>query len=322
MTWPKAVQEIEYFCKADSTHQPALVYASPHSSGEKPLLVGLHTWSFDYKQTEGETVYARWCIQNDWLFIHPDFRGPNTTPQAMGSEYVVADILDAVEYMTERYSVDTERIYLIGVSGGGHAALLMAGRTPDIWAGVSAWCGISDIKKWWEHNIMKNAGYESSIEASCGGKPDNDSVAAEECLKRSPISYLRHAQSVNLDINAGVRDGRQGSVPFSQSLYAFNEVATDINRIEESDIEAFHDEGKVPPHGDHNVSEILYEGHTPLFVKTSLNARVVIFDGSHEIVHLPALNWLAQQRKGVRASWIIDNPVFIDVSSQEAQSGK
>ena len=313
MTWPKAVREIKYLSKADGTHQPALVYAPPHSSRtRRPLLVGLHTWSFDYKQGGGETVNARWCVQNEWLFIHPDFRGSNTTPQAMGSEYVIADIVDAVEYMAERYSVDSERIYLIGASGGGHAALLMAGRTPDMWAGVSAWCGISDIKKWWEDSTKRGAGYAKSIELCCGGKPDSDGVAAEECLKRSPRSYLRHAESVNLDINAGVRDGHQGSVPFSQSLYAFNEVAVDGRKIEESDIEAFYDGGKVPPDGDHNVSEALYEEHTPLFVKTSLNARVVIFDGSHEILHLPALDWLAQQRKGVRARWIVDNPVSID----------
>ncbi len=322
MNWQKDVQEIKYFCKADSTYQPALIYAPPHSNGKRPLLVGLHTWSYDYKRPGGDTVYAKWCIQNDWLFIHPNFRGPNTTPQAMGSEYVVADIPDAVEYMTKHYSVDPERIYLIGASGGGHAAMLMAGRTPDLWAGVSAWCGISDIKKWWEHSVKTGSGYKNSVEASCGGNPGNDSVAAEECLKRSPISYLRHAQSVNLDINAGVRDGHQGSVPFSQSLYAFNEVATDDNKIEESDIKAFYNEGKVPPHGDRNISKILYKEHTPLFVKTSLNVRIVVFYGSHEIVHLPALNWLAQQRKGVQASWIIDNPLFIDVSSQETQSGK
>ena len=131
-----------------------------------------------------------------------------------------------------------------------------------------------------------------------------------------------NSKSVNLDINAGVRDGRQGSVPFSQSLYAFNEVATSNNKVEASDIEAFYSEGKVPPHGDRNVSEILYEEHALLFVKTSLNARVVIFDGAHEVLHLPALNWLAQQRKGVPARWIIDNPMFIDVSRQDAQSGR
>jgi len=322
MTWPKAVQEIKYFCKADSTYQPALIYAPPNPNVKPPLLVCLHTWSFDYRQAGGETVYARWCVENDWLFIHPDFRGSNTTPQAMGSEYAVADIIDAVEYMTEHYPVDTKRIYLIGVSGGGHAALLMAGRAPDIWAGVSAWCGISDIKKWWKQNIKTGTGYENSIEASCGGKPDKDSSAAEECLRRSPKLYLRHAKSVNMDINAGVKDGRQGSVPFSQSLYAFNEVATNNNKLKESDIEAFYDDGKVPPHDDRNVSDFLYEEHTPLFVKTSLNVRVVIFDGSHEILHLPALNWLSQQRKGIPAIWTVEDPVLIEISDEEVQSGK
>ena len=34
---------------------------------------------------------------------------------------------------------------MLGFSGGGHAALLLAGRA-EVWAGVSVWCGISDLK--------------------------------------------------------------------------------------------------------------------------------------------------------------------------------
>lgn len=322
MNWPKDIKKIKYHCKVDSSLQPALTYVPQNASDKRPLLVGLHTWGFGYEQGGGETVYARWCIQNDWLFIHPDFRGSNTKPEAMGSKYVVSDILDAVEYMKENYPVDTERIYLVGVSGGGHAALLMAGLAPDVWAGVSAWCGISDIKKWWKQTKDAGLGYYEQIESACNGCPDTDQAAAKECLKRSPISYLQNAKSVNLDINAGVRDGRDGSVPFSQSLYAFNKVAESNDIIDDEAIEAYYNDLILPSAGNQNISESLYGKHTPLFVKTSSNARVVVFDGGHEIVHLAALNWVRQQRKGVNASWMIDKPVSIDVLDKETKSGK
>ncbi len=122
--------------------------------------------------------YARWCIQNDWYFIHPHFRGPRWTPTALGSDLVVQDVVSAVHHMTQTCQVDTKRIYLIGGSGGGHAALLMAGRRPDIWAGVSAWCGIADIRRWWEERTAAGS-YMRQIEQACGGCPDTNARAAE-----------------------------------------------------------------------------------------------------------------------------------------------
>lgn len=154
------------------------------------------------------------------------FRGPNTNPDACGSDKVVQDILDAVDYMKKHHPVDEDRIYIVGASGGGHAALLMAGRAPDVWAGVSSWVPISDVRAWWEHTNQAKAKmrYARDIENVVGGKPDQDEQAAAECIKRSPITYLHQASKVNLDINAGVFDGRKGSVPFTQSLKAFNAV--------------------------------------------------------------------------------------------------
>ncbi len=322
MEWLDKVKEIKYFCKADDSYQPALVYGTPEAGEKRPLLVGLHTWSIDYNQGDGGKVYAQWCIQNDWLFIYPAFRGVNNKPEAMGSDYVVSDILDAVEYMKEQFDVDAERIYLIGASGGGHAALLMAGRHPDIWAGVSAWCGISDIGKWWQQCKENGLGYADMIEACCGANPSVDREAAEECAKRSPLTYLKNAKSVNLDINAGVTDGRTGSVPFSHSLYAFNEVAADKDKIPVEDIESYYENGIVPVCGHENVSVSLYGSRNPIFVKISNNARVVVFNGGHDIVQVAALNWLNQQRKGRAATWLIENPILLSVDDKDIHSGK
>ena len=319
--WPKEVREIQYHCSADDSFQQALVYGNTETKKARPLLVGLHTWSFDYKQAEGETVYAKWCMQNGWHFIHPDFRGANNNPKAMGSDYVVSDIIDSVKYMKEHYPVDTERIYCVGVSGGGHAALLMAGRAPDVWAGVSAWCGISDIKEWYKQTAALYPHYAQSITKACGGNPLNDENAILECMKRSPVSYLSNAELVNLDINAGVKDGHEGPVPFTQSLSAFNSVASTKDSIKALDMQIFYDSNVIPPWGTQDVTKELYSANFPLFVKTSGNARVVIFNGGHEIVHMAALNWLAIQRRGQKAQWFVDKPVEIEVSKNDMKSG-
>jgi len=303
--WPEETRTVEYRATVDESMQPAVMYAAK-SDEKRPLLVGLHTWSGGFDQAGGETIYARWCIERDWHFIHPHFRGPNRTPQAMGSELMVQDIIDAVEFMKKNHAVDTDRIYLVGASGGGYASLLMAGRAPDIWAGVSAWASISDIRAWWEHCNGKWR-YSGEIEKAAGGRPDTDPKAAEECEKRSAVTYLHRAAGVNLDISAGVTDGHKGSVPFSHSLRAFNRVVPKKGRIAENLIEQFYKTRKLPEQLPAAAADPLYGKKRPIFRKTSGNTRVTIFDGDHEIIHEAALNWLAQQRKSRPATWDLKN---------------
>jgi len=86
--WPPEVKEITYQSAADNTQQHCLVY-DPHQARPVPLLVALHTWSNNYRQPQ--PFYARWCIQQGWAMIHPNFRGSNRTPEACGSELAVQD---------------------------------------------------------------------------------------------------------------------------------------------------------------------------------------------------------------------------------------
>ncbi|MFP6906803.1 MAG: prolyl oligopeptidase family serine peptidase [Verrucomicrobiota bacterium] len=318
--WPEAVRTTEYPARADASRQPMLVYTAK-SREERPLLVGLHTWSGGYKQAGGETVYARWCIEKDWHFIHPHFRGPNWTAEACGSERAVQDILDAVAFMQETAAVDADRIYLVGVSGGGHAALLLAGRSPTTWAGVSAWVPISDLHAWWRE-CKGTRKYAAHIERAVGGNPDTDKRAAAACIKRSPLNYLDRAAGLNLDINAGVTDGHQGgSVPFSHSLHAFNRVVPERDRIALEHIEAFYKTQALPKGLSKASPDPLYGEKQPIFRKVSSNTRVTIFDGRHEILHEAALNWLAHQRRNKPAEWDLPRHNRLRTKASERASG-
>lgn len=320
--WPDSVKTVRYPASSDQSKQPMLVYTTP-AKEKRPLLVGLHTWSADYKQGGGEIAYLRWCIENNWHFIHPNFRGPNNTPDGCGSDKAVHDIIDAVNYMKKHHSIDNDRIYLIGVSGGGHAALLMAGRFPEVWAGVSAWVPISDLGAWWKqcsNNKFKK--YANHIEKAIGGQPDSSDRTKTEIKNRSPITFLSHAKTVNLDINAGVYDGRSGSVPFKQSLYAFNAVANEKDKLKNSFIEQFYKTQSLPKGVKQTNPDPLYGEKVPIFRKTSGNARVTIFKGGHQIIHQAALNWLNQQHKGISAQWNIVTKKELQTKSGEEESGK
>ncbi len=124
------MEQKEIFIKSsvDGTMQPSLFYKTA-SKEKRPLLVGLHTWSFDrFNQIDNMLPYAE---KYDFNLLLPEFRGPNlkTNPNctlACGSVYAKNDIKDAIDYMIENENIDAENIFLLGLSGGGHMALLMA----------------------------------------------------------------------------------------------------------------------------------------------------------------------------------------------------
>lgn len=311
--WPAGVREIRVRSTADQSDQPALAWSPPDTKDPRPLLVGLHTWSGDYHQADNGAVFLRWAMQQGWHFVYPNFRGPNKMLAAMGADLAVQDIVDAVDHVKKTASVDDSRVYLIGVSGGGHMAQLMAGRHPEIWAGVSAWCGISDIAAWHAEHLMEDGRpdkYAANIEASLGGPPDTPERLAD-ARKRSPLTWLGRAKAVPLDINHGIHDGRSGSVPFRHSLLAFNQVAAEADRLPELDIASYYATQQRPATWPAPEIDPVYATKLVRFRKVSGNTRVTIFEGGHEILYAPSLNWLALQRRGQPAVWNIANPIAI-----------
>ena len=294
--WPEEIQEIKYRSASDDTDQPALHFA-PSTKEARPLLVGLHSWSSDYRQAN--TSYGKWAVNHDWHFIHPNFRGRNRTPSSMGSELAVQDILSAVSWARQQGNVDPNRIYVIGASGGGYASLLMAGRAPELWAGVSAWVPISDLVKWHTETAARKLRYAGEIEAALGGhKPVPGTPAHADALKRSAITYMARARGVNLDINAGITDGHNGSVPISHSLEAFNALAAPKDRLSLALIGEFVKTAKVPAAlRKETADDASYGRKTVLFRRKSGAARVTIFQGGHEIIPEAGLQWLAEQNR-------------------------
>jgi poly(3-hydroxybutyrate) depolymerase len=303
--WPSEVREVRIASTFDSTAQPALFWQPPAEKGARPLLVALHTWSGDYRQTMS-LPYWRWCAENDWVFIHPDFRGPDNNPQAEGSPAALQDVLDAVAWARRTAAVDSTRIYLVGVSGGGYMSLLTAGRHPEIWAGVSAWVPITDLASWYEEcagGEKAQPRYAADIVAACGGPPGQSAEVDSQYRSRSPLTFLAAAAGLPLDLNAGIHDGHSGSVPVSHSLHAFNVLAAASglpeSALSQARIDWFVSREQVPPElAGEAPADSLYGDRRVLFRRAAGPARVTIFEGGHEIVYRAALSWLAGRRKG------------------------
>lgn len=297
------LKEIEYLSSGDNTMQPAMFFKADDSTEARPLLVGLHTWSYHYKANCD--AYLQCCKKANFHFIYPNFRGPNWTKEACGSDLVVSDLVSAVEYVKSQVKVDEQRIYLMGGSGGGHCSLLLAGRAANIWAAVSSWCPISDVAAWHKQCIGKSStkGYSEHIEAACGGNPYEDENAMKEAIHRSPLTHLKGAQDLIVDIAAGIHDGHKGSVPVSQSIYAYNILAAPEDQISQEDIDYICEKEDIPSHLTWKSVDKAMGEKAVLLRKASKKVRLTIFEGGHDIVVPPGVEFLERQQKGKKPNW-------------------
>ncbi len=272
------------------------------AQGEKrPLLVALHTWSYDYTQDVSAEYFKR-CRERDWHCIFPDFRGANNRPEACGSEAALRDILDAVSWAQENMDVDPRRIFLAGASGGGHMSILVAGYSPSTWTAVSAWIPISDLARWHRESVERGHVYSEHIELSCGGAPGASPEIDLEYKKRSPLTSIWRAHIIPMDINAGIHDGHgglpgggKGSVPVGHSIRAYNELVRAAGKpeeiISEDTIGYIEKEERVPDSVKTETSEDPAYGCEIHLRRTCGLSRLTLFEGGHEIIYDAVFKW-------------------------------
>ena len=186
----------------DGSLEPSLFYSS--KAEDRPLIVGLHTWSYDrFNQINNMLPLAE---KYDFNLLLPNCRGANIkyNPQckkACGSKYVIQDIKDAIDYCFENFKVYKKSVFLLGASASGQTALLTAAKYTTLFLCVGAFVPICDLAKW------SAVGYEKHVNACC----END----HEKQLRSPINYLDELAKANIKIFHGKYDN---VVPCAQSI--------------------------------------------------------------------------------------------------------
>jgi len=292
----------ETISSLDGEQQPLLYWIPETATPEPtPLLVFLHSWSSDYRQDNSKWLTA--CKQRNWIWLHPNFRGANQSPKACGSRFARQDILDSVAFAKKHWNIDPQRIYLAGVSGGGHMALLMAGHHPDRFSAVSAWVGPTDLAEW--HRFHTRDGqpdkYAVMIEKSLGGPPGASATFDADYRDRSPVFQLSNVNDLPVSIWAGVEDGHTGSVPIIHSLAAFNAIADAHGdpKISKQEIYELSTQKQLtsPQASDTEPDETLES--TILLRRHSGRSSMTIFAGGHESHPDAALEWLKSKRRAV-----------------------
>ncbi|MCK0147150.1 prolyl oligopeptidase family serine peptidase [Arenibacter sp. F26102] len=288
--WGKAFEIVEIKSSKDNNFQKSYFYKSK-SPDPKPLIVSLHTWSGDYSQKDD---LAELCKQKDLNYIHPDFRGANKTVSACCSELALSDIDDAITYAIGNSNVDTDRIYVMGVSGGGYATLSTFMKSKHKIKKFSAWASITDLMAWHNESKIRNNNYAANI-LDCTGS-DTVLNTANAQLK-SPLywnSPVEKLESSKLFIYAGIFDGIQGSVPISHSIHFYNKLLTDMSVTDTLKYVTTSEKLKLfekrEPLGEFgNIAD-----RKICLKKEFGNLSLSIFEGNHEMLTEFALNELLE----------------------------
>lgn len=120
-----------------------------------PLVVALHSWGGFAEEVlygnNGQGVfYANAVTERGWLLLAPDLYRLSK-PWHVAVLDVQHRIMEMVNKVRSEYGVDDSRIYLIGVSGGGYRAILMAEKYPDLIAAAVDVKGFTNLRDWyWE----------------------------------------------------------------------------------------------------------------------------------------------------------------------------
>lgn len=295
------IDDIRIPSSADDSEQAALFYDS-ESDTKKPLLLVLHSWSTDYLQNI-DIPLGQFAVANDWVFMHPNFRGQNDgRPESTASDLAISDMEDALKYARENAEIDESRIYLLGYSGGAMNALHLASRHPDVFAGVSAWVPVYDLVTWHQWNEARGEKYAGEIAQACGGEPSEGSSAFDECRKRSPSTHVPDAAGeIRVLIAHGIGDT---TVPPEQALHAFNDLANEEDRIPQEQIDQLMETRQVPAglrerstQDSHDFPHFAEADADVLLHLKSGPAELVLFEGEHDMLYRPGLEWLARQRR-------------------------
>jgi pimeloyl-ACP methyl ester carboxylesterase len=275
--WPEGVSVVRIKSSVDGTIQKARFF-SAQSSRQQPLVVSLHTWSGDYDQKDPLAEKAK---NSDWNYIHPDFRGPNRRADACLSDKVMSDIDDAIQFAIDNGSVDLQNIFVVGASGGGHAALGAYMRTRHNIRAFLAWVPISDLEAWYWQSKYRRSTYADDIVACTSA---NDTFNIAEALKRSPLHWeMPPTLNGRLEMYAGVNDGYSDSVPISHSILFFNKVVEHVGKpsmfINQDEMIECLTRGIPEAESNRKM-----EGRAVLYSRDAEQVSLIIFDGGHEIL--------------------------------------
>ncbi len=227
-------------------------------------------------------------------YIHPNFRGPNLSKDACCSKLAISDIDDAITFAIKNTKVDTTKINVVGVSGGGYATLCAFMKSKHNINKFSAWNSITNLIDWYYETKPINSNYSQDI-LDCTGS--GNELNENKAKLKSPVFWntpIEKRSNSSLYIYAGILDGKKGPVPIAQSINFYNKLLSDMSVNDSSKYVSDFEFKKLKaiPYPNWNYGSI--ENRKIHLKKEYKNIRIIIFDGNHEMLPEFAINELLQ----------------------------
>jgi len=283
-------------CSLDGNIQ-VLYYYKTTADKPKPLVVQLHSWS--YSANDLQTIGLDTIVENrNYNYIFPNFRGVNNHPKACCSEFVIADIDEAIDWALKNLNVDKNRIYMIGYSGGGLATLAMYQKSRHKIRAFSAWAPISDLEVWYQQSVERKNRYANDI-IRCLGTETFDPQKARE---RSPLAMetpVKKRRKSTLQIFAGIHDGYSSNapVPISHSINFYNKLLTDFGEKDSSNYVSQNVANtmvKTQSIPTPNTSKKLGD-RAIHYQKSAKEITLTVFEGGHDLLAKQAVEYIEEK---------------------------
>jgi predicted peptidase len=267
----------------DGAIQKAYLYKTK-SSTPQPLVVSLHSWSFDYRQDDTLALLSK---EKGINYIHPDFRGENWNENTCCSDFVMTDIDASIDYAIAHANVDTSKIYVIGRSGGGYATLATFMKSKHRIKKFSAWVPLADLVKWYEETRIRKLYYADNILVCTHSK--NKRLDREVAIRRSPFYWDTPKEKLKyatLEIFTGVYDGLEnvGPIPITQSINFYNKILKDLAFPDSSQYVGAKEKlfllEQCKPLGNFGT----ISNRKICLVKKANNVKITFFVGGHEML--------------------------------------
>ena len=278
-----------------------IYYYKSTKNNPQPLIVQLHSWSYtaDSLKTIGLDAIAK---NKNYNYLFPNFRGVNNHAKACCSEFVLADLDEAIDWALKNMNVDKHKIYVVGYSGGGYATLAMYMKSRHTISAFSAWASISDLTAWYKESVERKNKYAAEIIKCTGADNKFDSLKAKE---RSPLAWktpVKKRKKSTLQIFAGIHDGHNGAVvPISQSINFYNKIVGDYKEKELTKYVSDENEKTMLTTQTFPVTDTSRKLANRLiyYQNSSKKVMLTIFEGGHELLSHQALEYI-EKRNGYR----------------------
>ncbi len=287
--WGSEFEIVKIKSPIDGKIEKAYFFAT-NSKVPKPLIVSLHTWWADYKEYDPISELAK---KHNINYIHPNFRGSNSTPDSCGSDLVIADIDASIDYALKNANIDSSKIYVVGFSGGGLATLAMYLKSKHHIAKFSAWASVTDLLAFYNESRIRNKDFVKGI-LLCTNSINNK-INKANAKKKSPLFWdvpKNKVKSSKLSLFAGIYDGIQGSVPITHSINFYNKIINEMGLTDANSFVSFEERSKIMETRQALGNYGKIENREVFLEKKHKNIKLVIFKGKHEILNNFAFNEL------------------------------